>query len=84
MKEIRLTPGIADNDLKTKANQADKFLSKKEQVRFNVIMRGRMASRPEFAKDVLDRITAMLTNISTKTQYSYKDQIVSCVCNPKK
>lgn len=84
LKEIRLSPNIADHDIATKARNADKMLEKKIQVRFNVQMRGRMLDRPEFAKEVLDKITGLLKNMSTKTQYTYKDTVVSCVCNPKK
>lgn len=84
MKDIRLTPNIAENDLRTKAKNADKLLKKKHQIRFNVVLKGRMHNRPEMAKDVLDRITALLENMSTKTQYTYKENFVSCVCNPKK
>ena len=90
MKELRLTVNTADHDLQTKAKQADKFLvgkkdgTDKEQVRFNVMLKGRLIGRPELAYEVLDKITSMLTHMSTKTTYSMKGNIVSCTVNPKK
>jgi len=84
MKELRLTANTAENDLRTKAKQADKFLTKKEQVRFNVTLRGRLIGRPELAYEVLDKITGMLTRMSTKTAYTVKGNVVSCTINPKK
>ncbi len=84
MKELRLTANTAEHDLLTKAKQADKFLTKKEQVRFNVRLHGRLVGRPELAYEVLDKIIGMLTMMSTKTQYSVKGNIVSCTVNPKK
>ncbi|MGV8131882.1 MAG: hypothetical protein ACP5N7_07320 [Candidatus Pacearchaeota archaeon] len=83
MKEIRLTAGTADHDLQTKAKQADKFFKAKEQVRFNVILRGRLVGRPELAFEVLDKITDMLTLMKSKTTYTVKGNTVSCTCNPK-
>ena len=90
MKELRLTANTADHDLQTKEKQADKFLkgkadgTNKEQVRFNVMLKGRLISRPELAYDVLDKITSMLTMMQNKSTYVLKGNIVSCTVNPKK
>jgi len=84
LKSIRLSATIADHDLKTKAKQADKFLKKKHQVRFNVQLKGRLISRPELAYEILDKIICTLEYCGTKTKYTFKGITVSCVCNPKK
>ncbi|MBO7630885.1 MAG: translation initiation factor IF-3, partial [Lachnospiraceae bacterium] len=41
IKEIQLTPGIADNDMNTKAGQARKFISKGNKVKVELRFRGR-------------------------------------------
>lgn len=41
IKEIRLSPSTDDHDLNTKANQARKFLEKKDKVKVTVRFRGR-------------------------------------------
>ena len=48
LKEIRLTPNIAEHDLNIKLRQATKFLEKGNQVRITVMYRGRqtLVSRP--------------------------------------
>lgn len=84
MKELRLTASTAEGDLKTKAKQADKFLAKMDQVRFNVRLKGRLINRPELAFEVLDKITSMLTNMAKCSKYTTKGNIVSCTMNPKK
>lgn len=37
VKEVRLRPGIGDNDLKTKSNNAIKFLQKGDKVKVELI-----------------------------------------------
>ena len=41
VKEVRLRPGIGDNDLKTKSNNAIKFLQKGDKVKVELRFRGR-------------------------------------------
>lgn len=60
IKEVRLSPNIDVNDVKTKANMARKFIEKGDKVKVTLRFRGReMAHMQEF-KHVLDDFAAML------------------------
>ena len=62
VKEVRLSPNIDTNDLKTKVNAARKFLSKGDRVKVTLRFRGRhMAS----SKHVLDDFADLLSDIAT-------------------
>lgn len=54
IKNIQLTLTIGQNDLERKMKQAEKFLSKKEQVRITVLLKGRQKSSPERASIFLN------------------------------
>lgn len=54
IKTIQLTLAIGDNDLERKMKQAQKFLSKKEQVRVTVLLKGRQKDHPERASIFLN------------------------------
>lgn len=50
LKEIRISPTIAQNDFETKLNRARKFLAIGDQVKINVWLKGRLVTRPELAQ----------------------------------
>ena len=53
VKEVRLRPGIEQNDLNTKAKQAMKFLSKGDKVKVELRFRGRELGHKDLGKDVM-------------------------------
>lgn len=63
-KEIRLRPAIGENDLQIKAKQARKFLDSGKMVKLDVRLRGRERRHPELAKEVIDRFSIILNDIS--------------------
>lgn len=59
VKEIRFTPNIEDNDLKTKAKHANDFLKSGDKVKVSVRFRGRELGNSEMGRKVLDKFTEL-------------------------
>ena len=55
IKEIRLSPTTDEHDLQTKANQAIKFLAKKDKIKVTVRFRGREVAYAKSGEAVLDK-----------------------------
>lgn len=68
LKEIRVTPFIADNDLQTRIKKSREFLTSGDRVRINVKFVGRQITRKEFGQEVLDRVISELSDISAVDQ----------------
>lgn len=64
VKEIRLKPKIAEHDVLVKANQARKFLAEGDKVRLRVRFRGREITHQDIARDLLDRVCAMMIDVA--------------------
>jgi translation initiation factor IF-3 len=56
IKETRLTPRIADHDFQMQARRTAEWLADGDKVKVTVRFRGRERERPEFGRDVLDRL----------------------------
>lgn len=55
LKEIWLSPRIADHDLETRLKKANEFLAKGNKVKLNVKFKGREMAHPETGYKVTDR-----------------------------
>lgn len=64
VKEIRFSPNIDTNDLKTKSNSARKFLEKGNRVKVTLRFRGREMTHINETKGVLDEFAEMLSDIA--------------------
>lgn len=64
VKEIRLSPNIDDNDLNTKVNNARKFLSKGDRVKFTLRFRGREIAHMASSRHILDDIAKSLEDVA--------------------
>ena len=64
-KEVRLSPNIDTNDLKTKVNAARKFLSKGDRVKVTLRFRGREMAHMSSSRHVLDDFADLLSDIAT-------------------
>ena len=64
VKEIRLSPNIDVNDIKTKANMARKFIEKGDKVKVALRFRGREMAHMQDSKHVLDDFSQMLEDIA--------------------
>ena len=63
-KEIRLSPNVEINDLKTKANNARKFIEKGDKVKVTLRFRGREMAHISRSAHVLDDFAKMLEDIA--------------------
>ena len=64
VKEIRLSPNVEINDLRTKANNARKFIEKGNKVKVTLRFRGREMAHVNSSKVVLDNFAEMLMDIA--------------------
>ena len=64
IKEVRLSPNIDTNDLKTKVNAARKFLSKGDRVKVTLRFRGREMAHVNYSKQILDSFYEKLEDIA--------------------
>ncbi len=60
LKEIWLSPRIAEHDLKTRLNRVEEFLGKGYRVKLTVKFRGREMGHPELGHIVLDQAMGIL------------------------
>ena len=65
VKEVRLSPNIDTNDLKTKVNAARKFLSKGDRVKVTLRFRGREMAHMHSSQHVLDDFAEQLKDVAT-------------------
>ena len=65
IKEVRLSPNIDTNDLKTKVNAARKFLSKGDRVKVTLRFRGREMAHMASSRHVLDDFAKQLEDVAT-------------------
>ena len=64
IKEVRLSPNIDVNDIKTKANMARRFIEKGDKVKVALRFRGREMAHMHENKHVLDDFAEMLADIA--------------------
>ncbi len=64
IKEVRLSPNIEDNDLKTKVNAARKFIEKGDKVKVTLRFRGREMAHIHASKHILDDFAEQLSDIA--------------------
>ena len=64
LKEVKMRPGIEEHDFDFKIRHARRFLEEGNKVKLTMMFRGRQMAHPEFGRQVLDRVTAALQDIS--------------------
>ncbi len=64
IKEIRLSPNIDENDLKTKVNNARKFISKGNKVKITLRFRGREMAHMQDSRCILENVADELSDIA--------------------
>lgn len=65
LREIRVKPNIAENDLQVKLRQVRKFLSEGDKVKVTVVFKGRELSHFDLGWKLLQRITEDLKGLFT-------------------
>lgn len=71
VKGIRLSFGIAKNDMERQARLAEKFLDQGHKVKIEIILRGREKAHPEIAREKLVEFIKLI-NIPTKIEQEPK------------
>lgn len=85
IKEIKLSPQIAQNDINYKIKHAKEFLSTGKHVKFRVFLRGREMADPKQGFNVLYKILEMLEdNASVDCEPSLEGRYVNMLVTPKK
>lgn len=64
VKEVQLSFSIQEHDLNTKANQARKFLEKGNRIKVTLRLNGRLISKQDIAKTVMDSFVEKLSDIA--------------------
>lgn len=64
VKELRLSPFIAQNDLRNRVDRAKRFLKEGDKVRLVVWFRGRQITKKQYGYDLLKRATEQLSDFA--------------------
>lgn len=73
IKEVRLSPGIGENDFNTKLNNARKFLGKGDKVKVSIRFRGRAITHKEVGRKVLEDLAEQTADIATVESHPRMD-----------
>ncbi len=85
IKEVRLSPNIEENDLKTKINAARKFIAKGDKVKITLRFRGREMAHVQNSKHVLTDFADALADIATvEKDPKMEGRSMSMMIGPKK
>jgi translation initiation factor IF-3 len=85
LKEIRLRPGIEENDLNTKANHAIKFLQKGDKVKVELRFRGRQLGHKDIGKVVMTNFIALIEEFGTPSKApAFEGNNMVVIIEPKK
>ena len=82
---MRLSPVIDIGDFNTKASQARKWLEEGKKVKVDMRFRGRLITRLDVGKKVMDNFIEELSDISNvEKQPSLEGNTMYCVMGPKR
>ena len=68
IKEARFTPRIAEHDFQMQARRTAEWLSEGDKVKVTVRFRGRERERPEYGRQVIDRLVEQLDDLGIVEQ----------------
>ncbi len=85
IKEIKLSPNIAQNDINYKVKHAKEFLSARKHVKFRVFLKGREMADPKAGFNVLYRVIEMLQDCANaEGEPTLEGRYVNILMTPKK
>lgn len=85
VKEIRLKPFMAENDLGVKVRQAEKFLKTGDRVKLVVKFHGREITKKEFGEKIMNLAIKGLAEVSTVVEEpKYMGKLLIAQVKPKK
>lgn len=85
VKPLRLSPVIDTHDFETKLKQARKWLESNMKVKLDMRFRGRLITRQEVGKKVMDEFIEKCSDLGqVEKKPSLEGNTMSCVISPKK
>lgn len=85
MKSLRVSPVIDQHDFDTKIKRAKEWLSDGQKVKIDMRFRGRMITRQEVGKQVLDKFTEQVSDVADVTKPPMLEgNTMSVTFSPKK
>ena len=83
VKALRLSPVIDIGDFETKVKQVTKWISEGNKVKIDMRFRGRMMTRQDVGKKVMDNFITALSEVATvDKQPNLEGNTLSCVLSP--
>ena len=79
LKEIKLTPKIADNDIQTKAKAGQRFLEEGKKVQLTLDLKGRELAHRDEGFKVIEKFLQILNGVA-KVAYGPKFEGKSIIC----
>jgi translation initiation factor IF-3 len=77
IKEVRLRPFIGEHDFDTRVKQAEDWLEDGNQVKVNVIFKGREITKKEFGFEVLGKFKSALNFIRIVREPHFEGKVLS-------
>jgi translation initiation factor IF-3 len=85
LKEVKFRPNTDTHDLETKTRKADAFLSEGNKCKITVMFRGREMAHTERGREVLDKVTALLSEVAERELEPHMEgRFMSAILAPKK
>lgn len=84
LREVRMTPVISENDLRSKVRMIRKFLTDDtSKVKITIFLKGRMMIRPELAREVLLQVWGEIKDVAQiDSQPNRGGRMISMVVSP--
>lgn len=84
VQEIQLSPTIEKHDFDTKARKAESILAKGNKVKISLRLYGRMMSRQDLGKEVVERFVEALKDVATcETPVKLDGKVLFAIVAPK-
>lgn len=84
VKEVRLRPFIGQHDFETRLKQATDWLDDGNQIKVNVVFKGREITRKEFGFEVMKRFLGSMESIKVVREPHLEGKILSAMVVPNK
>lgn len=83
LKEVRLTPFIAENDLKFRLKRAEEFLKDKHKVKIGVKFKGRQMGKKDFGYKLIETVIGKLQDLAeVETEPKFVGRRLEMVLRP--
>ena len=84
VKEVRLRPFIGQHDFDTRLSQAQEWIKNGNQIKINVVFKGREITRKEFGFDVMKRFVDAVVGAKIVREAHLEGKVLSTLMVPNK